>query len=302
MSNATTKPAPPTKAERESIRFAPATAKFTIGSLDDTNITVSAQYNPKEVSVVQPVTWKQHAKKAKESDHALHFEFGAQSPRKFTVELIFDGVENVGRIGREGSRTVEGEIVKLQSLIDLHDNTNDKADLRPHFCVVVWGNGGLPALSCVIENMTTKYEAFTSMGLVTRATVTLSIMEAYRVDLKSEAKLVAKDAYKDVRSMMAQRATGYSDKGAAEIYEQQRTWRKEDRVTAANEAAEAVAKQEADQRQRNAARGTQPQPTGDTPAAQQRRADYVQNQLRADDAEEKRGQYVRSQLAADEAE
>ena len=37
--------------------FAPAKAKLTIGSLDDTGTSVSAQYNPKELQVDQSIPW-----------------------------------------------------------------------------------------------------------------------------------------------------------------------------------------------------------------------------------------------------
>lgn len=218
------------KPERESTRFAAAAAKFTIGSLDDPKLTVSAQYNPAEVQISQAVAWSPHKKRAVKSDQALHVEFGAQAPRKYTVELVFDGVETLGNVGsKTAAVTIEDQIARLQRLVDVLP-AKDGSDMRPHFCVAVWGKHGIPAMSCVIENLDTKYQTFSSTGRVLRATVKIAISEAYRVDLDDKAPLVQAEAYRTARSIVE---SGATPAAATAAYE---TWRADEKRAAEDRA------------------------------------------------------------------
>jgi hypothetical protein len=190
-----------TAAKKEMMPFAAACAKFTIASLDDTKITISAQYNPGEVQIAQAVTWNADQKKGK-GDSELAFQYGARQPRKYTVELLFDGVETDGKVGRTGI-TIAEQIKQLQSLVEVVPDRKGYNEVRPHFCVALWGgSSGIPTLTCVIENIATKYQRFDTMGNVLRATVTLSITEALRVDIDRKAKHVVQETWRSPQSVV----------------------------------------------------------------------------------------------------
>ena len=178
------------------VNFKPATAKLMIGSLDDTALAISAQYNPREVTIAQGSAWHAH-EKADTPSSSLHLEFGATQPRTMAVELLFDGYESQGQLDniagnvddRTRSRSVEQAIQLLQTLASARPERKRFEDRRPHFCVVVWGTGGIPSFTCVIASLQTKYQAFTSGGKVLRATCTVQLEEACRVDLDDQAPL-----------------------------------------------------------------------------------------------------------------
>ncbi len=198
--DATGRPQP--KKPAEPAKFVPATAKLMIGSLDNPGLTISAQYNPREVTITQGSNWKTHDKKETVASN-FHVEFATTQPRAMTVELLFDGYETHGqlseiagvngderghKIAREG-RTVEETIAMLQQLVNIRENNPRPEDVRPHFCVVVWGQHGVPTFTCVIESLTTKYQVFSSTGRVLRATCTIQLKEACRVDREDAAPL-----------------------------------------------------------------------------------------------------------------
>jgi hypothetical protein len=62
--------------------FNRATEKISIGSLDDHKISVTAQYNPKEVEVDMNVPWQKVNQTNKSNISGIHLEFtGAEAER-----------------------------------------------------------------------------------------------------------------------------------------------------------------------------------------------------------------------------
>jgi hypothetical protein len=176
--------------------FEPARAKLTIGSLDNTGLTVSAQYNPKELQIDQSVPWKKQEPAnssgagggggggggggagAKEVDNRMAIEFVGAEGRSLSVELLFDGYEPEGRYVN-----VTGQVALLQQMASVIDaGSSDEKKRRPHHCVVSWGQRGLPKFECVIESLQTKYSMFSSDGEPLRATCTVKLKEAKIVD------------------------------------------------------------------------------------------------------------------------
>ena len=165
--------------------FQPATAKLTIGSLDepgDPSATVSAQYNPKELQIDMNVPWKKPEAATKTGNQSggagsspLEVEFTGAEGRSLTVELLFDGYE------KEGGRSVDvhAEVKKLTKLATVRfpDDPNEQKR-RPHHCVISWGQRGLPKFECVIESLSTKYSMFSPEGEPLRATCTVKLKEA----------------------------------------------------------------------------------------------------------------------------
>src|SRR5205809_320497 len=122
--------------------FEPASKKLKIGSLDDSGLSIEAQYNPKELQVDKPVPWTKHNMANKtESEQAngkIHLEFTGAESRTMNVELMFDGFEK--------KQSIAGSVSALEqmaSVIDASDSSEDKR--RPHHCVVSWGDRGLPS-------------------------------------------------------------------------------------------------------------------------------------------------------------
>lgn len=171
--------------------FEPARAKLTIGSLDDTGLTVSAQYNPKELQVDMSVPWKKQEPAnssgaagggagAKDTgpDNRMALEFTGAEGRTMSVELLFDGYEPEGRYVN-----VTGQVAMLQRMATVIDSeSKDEKKRRPHHCVISWGQRGLPKFECVIESLSTKYSMFSSDGEPLRATCTVKLKEAKIVD------------------------------------------------------------------------------------------------------------------------
>jgi hypothetical protein len=171
--------------------FEPARAKLTIGSLDDVGLTVSAQYNPKELQVDLTVPWKKQdgtnktsvKEDKKKIDNSMALEFTGAEGRTMTVELLFDSYEPEGR-----TVNVRGMIAMLQAMAQIRIPTSTKEEeRRPHHCVVSWGTQGLPKFPCVIESLQTKYTMFSSDGEPLRATCTVKLKEALAVDKIKDA-------------------------------------------------------------------------------------------------------------------
>jgi len=141
--------------------FHTARAKLTIGSLDDAQLAVEAQYNPKELQVDKPVSWSPLPK--------AQLEFIDIQSRTFQVELLFDGYEE-GDI----APAIES-LEKLSSPRELGSKLHDM--MRPHLCIVLWGEGGMPRMRCVIENLSTKYVMWNENGKPLRAICTVSLKE-----------------------------------------------------------------------------------------------------------------------------
>jgi hypothetical protein len=159
--------------------FEGATAKLTIGSLDQPDLTVKADYNPKELGLSKTLQWKEHnegdkdalAGKKKSKSEQDSLEMTGVPKKTMSIELLFDGFEQGISVAK-----------RVQILEDLSspqvqmDRREDKR--RPHFCVVVWGQKGIAPFRCVIDKLDVKYTMFDRQGTPLRATCTVSLTEA----------------------------------------------------------------------------------------------------------------------------
>ena len=165
--------------------FEPANKKLKIGSLDDSGLSVEAQYNPKELEVVKPVPWTKHnmanKSEGEKADGKIHLEFTGAESRTMSVELLFDGFEK--------KQSIAGHVSALEQMASVIDSEgSDEDKRRPHHCVVSWGDRGLPSFKCVIENLSTKYTMFSTDGTPLRATCTVKLKEADVLSTKSSSK------------------------------------------------------------------------------------------------------------------
>lgn len=157
--------------------FKPAKEKISIGSLDESGLSIKAQYNPKDLQVDLQVPWQKANQANKSGEQGIHLEFTGAEGREMTVELLFDAYEDKGSIAHK----IE-TIHKLASVIKA--GSKKEKDRRPHRCVVKWGST-VSSFRCVIESVSTKYTMFTDDGTPVRATCTVKLKEA---DVVSMAK------------------------------------------------------------------------------------------------------------------
>jgi len=161
----------------------------TIGSIDNTSLTVVAQYNPKELQIDRTVPWQKNSQPNKSPDAGIQLEFTGAEGRSMSLELLFDGYETgngaiAGQPGMTVSKAVE-TLNKLASPIDA--GAKDENKRRPHHCVVVWGST-VPdqSFKCVIESLSVKYTMFSAEGDPLRATCTVKVKEANSVKMKKD--------------------------------------------------------------------------------------------------------------------
>src|ERR1700733_4954286 len=163
------------------------TTKVIIGSLDD-GTSISAQYNPKELQIDKNVPWQPHSKN---NANGLQLEFTGAEGRTMSLVLLFDGYESAGGSGDTGNGTVADLVHTLQRYASVRDPDSKVDDMRrPHHCMVVWGtvidgtdNTTDNKFQCVITQISTKYNMFSSLGVPLRATVTLTLKEADRLSM-----------------------------------------------------------------------------------------------------------------------
>jgi contractile injection system tube protein len=172
-------------------------ARLSIGSLDNPNLSVEAQYNPKELQLDRPVPWAKHnltvegssAKARRENQDAakadrglLHLEFNGAESRTIALDLLFDEVET------EATQLLQRNIAKLDEMSRVIDPFSEKEDKRrPHFCVVAYG-GTLRGFRCVIESLSVKFTMFDRKGDPLRATCTVKLKEADRLTNSDKEK------------------------------------------------------------------------------------------------------------------
>ncbi len=152
--------------------FFSAKAKLTIASVDEPFVQyqVVAQYNPKELSLTQPISWAQHTG----TSQSTYLQFGGVGAQTTQLELLFDGYE--------AKKSVQDRIDALKDLALVRKpGSADEDYSRPHMCQVTWGVNGMPPLYCVIESIVTKYLMFGNDGTALRATCTVSVKECRRV-------------------------------------------------------------------------------------------------------------------------
>lgn len=176
--------------------FEKAKEKVWIGSIDQAgdpggsitaSLSVVAQYNPGTLEVKQSVPWKKPdaasqgtgANAAPKADkNYMVMEFTGAEGREISLELLFDDFEP-----HEGPK-IKDNIDSLETLARVRKpGSNADTDRRPHHCVVTWAKV-LPRFQCVITALSTKYTMFASDGTPLRATVTITLKEALRVDRK----------------------------------------------------------------------------------------------------------------------
>lgn len=159
--------------------FAPALAKLTIGSLDDTSLTVQAGYNPKELGLSKQLSWKDANEgdrkvlsgKAPSASEQDSIEMTGHPVRTMTIELLFDGYET----GKSIAPQIEMLDTMSSPLVPVARREDRR---RPHFCVVTWGQAGIPPFRCVIEKLDIKYTMLDREGTPLRAICTVSVKEA----------------------------------------------------------------------------------------------------------------------------
>jgi hypothetical protein len=151
--------------------FKPSTAKLSIGSLDNPDLSIDAHYNPKELSFSRTVPWSPHPLANKNGGDQLEVEFTGAQPRTMELELLFDGYES--------GTSVQECIDVIETLASVRKAEGEADERRPHYCVVAWGDGGVKPLRCVIESVTVKYTMFDRTGTPLRAIANVKVREAH---------------------------------------------------------------------------------------------------------------------------
>ena len=138
----------------------------------ENGVTVTAQYNPKEVGLDKSVPWQ----KAKNSHaNTPDLEFTSADGRSLSFELFFDGYEK--------NEDVHAKYVsKLLKLAEVMDENGSEDKKRPPQVKVTWGT--LPEFKGVVESVSTKYTMFNKAGMPVRCTCSVKFKEANRLSFK----------------------------------------------------------------------------------------------------------------------
>jgi hypothetical protein len=159
-----------------------ANGKIMIGSMDEPSISVEAQYNPKELEIGKTVPWSKvneanRANQGSSQNQGIHMEFTGAEGRSLSLEMLFDVVED------PSSTKVKTAVENLEKLASVRrPGSQEEQYKRPHRCMVVWGS--TVSMSCVIDNLSIKYEMFSSDGTPLRARATVKLKEADVVSAK----------------------------------------------------------------------------------------------------------------------
>lgn len=159
-----------------------AKGKIMIGSKDEPSIFVEAQYNPQQLEIGKGVPWSKvneanRANQGSNQNQGIHLEFTGAEGRSLSVEMLFDTVEE------PTSSKVKTAIENLEKLASVRrPGSQEEQYKRPHRCLVVWGE--TVNMSCVIENLSVKYEMFSPEGKPLRARATVKLKEADVVSAK----------------------------------------------------------------------------------------------------------------------
>lgn len=164
-------------------QYLPARAKLWIASIDDPDLELRAQYNPKELQIDKQLQWSDHkdgdnrsGTKRTDSSKQSDLELTGTPKRTMSVELLFDGYED--------GDSVEPDVARLEQMSTVRNPDEPDEDLRrPHHCLVAWGSQreGLRPFRCVIESLSTKYTMWDAGGKPLRATCTVKLKEAEKM-------------------------------------------------------------------------------------------------------------------------
>jgi len=155
----------------------PQAYKFMIGSIPEEHndeITVEAQFNPKELQIESPIGWAEHKAISAQSVATKPMEFTGMGAETIKVELVFDAFE-------DDSDLVVQQIKRLKQMASVrepHSSNTKDPNQRPSYCVATWGTQA--PFRCVIEAISVKYTMFGFDGTPVRASVTLSLKSGCR--------------------------------------------------------------------------------------------------------------------------
>ncbi len=174
----------------KSTPFAHAKARLTLGSLDEPELTVVAHYNPAELAVKKDVPWvakgEHGAPEGPTSSSQDSHQFNGAPTRSMSLELLFDGYET--------HTSVEPIVTQLETLTAVRDPESTNSEMRrPHFCIVVWGEG--KPFRCIITSLNVRYTMFSSHGRPLRAVCSVELQEA-RIESVGAVKQAAGEAAK----------------------------------------------------------------------------------------------------------
>lgn len=145
----------------------PKLMKCLIKSLD-TSDEVPAMFNPKEIGIDKTVPWNKH--KSSVADIPV-LEFTDPDGKELSLELLFDTFEQKESVWEKHIKTLE----KLTQVV--------KEKKRPPMVLFTWGTA-FPSFMGVISTLGVKYTMFLPDGAPCRATVTLKIKEAKKLEVK----------------------------------------------------------------------------------------------------------------------
>ncbi len=162
--------------------------KLTIGSISDVQLTVEAQFNPRELQLDRAIAWGKHANVGEEIGQQM--EFTGQEGRTLTLELLFDASEY------ENPAEIVEKIGNLEKLaVSSQPFGTAEVKRRPHHCVVTWAVLASKKegtyFKCVITGLSVKYTMFNRSGEPLRAVATLKLQEAETVSMMTDAKVPA---------------------------------------------------------------------------------------------------------------
>lgn len=147
--------------------------KLTIVTIDGPTIQVTAQYNPKEISLDKSVPWNKH--KNPKGDIPM-LEFTNAENRSMSLELFFDKFEAKG--------SVQPDVEKLTRMTMINASAGSEEEKHPPRVIVAFGIASW--FRGVIESLGVKYTMFDEKGMPVRATCSLKIKEVDEVQAKGE--------------------------------------------------------------------------------------------------------------------
>ncbi|HUQ05858.1 MAG TPA: hypothetical protein VM261_25325 [Kofleriaceae bacterium] len=135
------------------------------------DVTLTAQYNPKEISFEKSAEWAPH-KTTK--NNGADLEYSSSPARTLSMELMFDGYEEDLDVSKE-------YVDKLMQLIEVMDaDSNDESRKRPSIVQVVWPEKATK-FQGVLQSVSTKYTMFNPDGKPVRATCNIKVLEVAKL-------------------------------------------------------------------------------------------------------------------------